>query len=260
MSSDHVFGAYSLMPTGDGLDYILKTVHLDRDTGEMIYDECYIDAEDKNPISKAMQGQLSVRGDEFDVGRGEHKEVFESAVSSKEANEFERDYGVNREVYAMMTVMEDHFDMKNSPELVDALETRREGLMNNFQRDALCQPSKDYEEKVVATVVTKDALHIITEDGHMFEASAIALDGKDTLGAKDRSEAIHAFKTRLQAKGDVVDICAMGVGRNMAGAAMNFQTDPKTAGGRIDVRVHLENSREPLTHDLGLHFEMSDER
>ncbi len=260
MPSDHVFGAYSLEPTEDGLGYTLKTTHLDRDTGEMIYDECYIDAEDKNPVSTAMAGQLSVRGNGFDVNRGEYKEVFERAASSEEAIQFEQEHGVDREVYATMVVMEDHFDMQNAPELVSALEARRDGLENSYRREALCQVPKNYEDKVVATVVTQDSLHVITEDGHMFEASEIALEGKGTLGAKDRSQAIHEFKASLQAKGDVADFHAIGGGRNMAGAAMDLQADAKTAGTKFDNRLHLEDSREPLTHDLGMNFEMSDER
>ncbi|MDE0723269.1 MAG: hypothetical protein OSB62_01050 [Alphaproteobacteria bacterium] len=268
MSSDHVFGAYSLSPNEAGDAYTLKTAHLDRDSGEMIYSECYIDGEEMNPISGAESMQLSVRGEEFDVNRGEYKEAFDRAVNSEEAMQFEADHGINREVYATMAVMEDHFHMENSPEVVGALEARRDGLeaADNERgdeimehREALCQPPKDYEDKVVATIITKDSIHVLTEDGHMFEASELALEGKEVNGIKERSDMIHQYKSDLQAKGGVADFNAIDAGRNITGAAMELQTDPEKAGGKYDTRKHVRDADELLTHDLDISVKFGDD-
>lgn len=227
---DHVFAAYSLTPEQDGQGYVLKTVHLDKETRALVHDECYIDAEEKNPISGAMPGQLSVKDNAFDVKRGPHKEAFEAAVASKEALDFEQETGINREVYATMMVMEDQMGMENAPDMVQAMEARQAALENEFTRDSYCKAPKDFEDKVVGTVVTKDELYLITADGHMFEATDKALEGVDTSNEFQRSQAILTYSAQFEHGEKATRFYSVENDRNLSGAAMEHQTDGRTAG------------------------------
>ncbi len=239
--------------TSNGNWLTLKTAHIS-ETGQAVVHEQEIDLEEAHPITQNTGPEMVICGETFDPQCAE----YQRALNSEHVASLEGYSPAEKEAYALSMYIHDK-GIQHQPQLVSAMEVRDGKLedANPTLKEDLCSAPHGHEQKTAAIIMTQDEVYVLTNDGHMFEATEQVM-GTEPLSETKRQGKIQEYVAGLE--GDQEVFYAGSEGRNVAGAAMEQLTTPDKVGEEIRYLRTAEDVNQDLTHDLGMNFEMSNER